>query len=125
MDNKTYYTAIKNTVDYYRKNKSEDGFYIFKENFDKFGLKDLEQYYEDIDYRKIFWRSYYRRFLDTSPSLDFEGKEINWEERMVATVMYIMLQNLLEDRTAPSKYYLGNDINDTEYEELLKEHDLV
>lgn len=130
MENKIYYTAIKETIDYYRtKENSEDGFYLVKRELDKFEVKDIEQYYENVDYRKIFWRSYYRRFLDTSPSFDFDGKEIHWKSRFVAEIMLTELKRLVEDRTPINKYlHFGNadgDISDAKYQELLEEHDLL
>jgi len=130
MDNKIFYTAIKNTIDYYRnKEKSADGFYIIKTEFDNLKEKDFDEYHEDFDYRKIFLRSYFRRYLDTSPSFDFDGKEINWEERLVAKIMFIHLQNQFRDRPdemmSLSQYCLGGDISIMKYQELLEEHDLL
>ena len=130
MDNKVFYIAIKNTIDYYRiKEKSNDGFYIIKDEFKDFEEKDFEQYHEDFDYRKIFLRSYYRRYFDTSPSFDYEGKEIHWKERLVAEIMFINLKNQFRDRPdemmSLSKYSRSSDISVNEYQELLEKHDLL
>ncbi len=83
MDNKLFYTAIKNTIDYYR------------------------------------------RYLDISPSLDFEGKEKNWEERLVAEILFDNLLRQLDDKTPAYKYKVSDDIGIARYEELLKERDLL
>ena len=130
MDNKIFYTAIKDTIDYYRKKeKNGDGFDIIKTEFEDLEEKDFEEYHEDFDYRKIFLRSYYRRYLDTSPSLDYEGKEINWKRRMVAEIMFQNLKWQFRDRPEGmmflSKYSRSSDISDAEYQELLERHDLL
>lgn len=130
MDNKAFYAAIKKTIDYYRENEDNDnGFYIIKTEFNNLKENDFDEYHEDFDYRKIFLRSYYRRFFDTTPSLDFEGKEINWEERLVAKVMFIHLTRQFKDRPdemlSVYKYNLSDDISVEEYHKLLEEHDLL
>lgn len=130
MDNRIFYTAIKNTIDYYReKEKNGNGFDIIKTEFKDFEEKDFEEYHEDFDYRIIFLRSYYRRYLDTSPSLDYEGKEIHWEERLVAEIMFNNLKKQFRDRPdemmSLSKYSQSSDISDKEYQELLEKHDLL
>ena len=125
MDNIAFYNAIKKTIDYYRINeKSGEGFDIIKTEFKNLEEKEFEQYRKDFDYRKIFLRSYYRRYLDTSPSLDFEGKEINWEERMVADIMFRNLLEQLENKMDASKYCLSGDINYIKYQALLNEHNI-
>lgn len=125
MENKIYYTAIKRTIDYYRtKEKSEAGFYIVKEEFDALGI-DAEQYYEEIDYKKIFLRSYYKRYSDTSPSFDFDGKEINFESRLVADIMFMHLLDQFSDKAPIYKYKCSGDISLYEYQKLLEEHNLL
>ncbi len=123
MENKIYYIAIKNTIDGYRKENSEEGFKLVERELVE--VKDTEQYYEDIDYKKIFLRSYYRRFSDTSPSLDFEGKEIFWEKRLVAETLFDNLLKQLDDKTSVRKYMCHGDISDDEYLELLEKHALL
>lgn len=126
MDNKTFYTAIKNTIDYYRtQEKSHDGFYLIKDAFANLEEKDFEEYHEDFDYRKIFLRSYYRRYFDTSPSFDYEGKEIHWKQRMVAEILFNHLLRQLDDKEQAYPYKVGGDISVARYEELLAKHGLM
>lgn len=130
MDNKNFYIAIKDTIDYYKKEqKSSAGFYLIKAEFEDLQEKDFDEYREDFDYRKIFLRSYYRRYLDTSPSLDFDGKELHWQSRFVAQILFGSLKRQFRDRPdemmALSKYYNDSDISDSEYQALLEEHGLL
>lgn len=130
MDNKVFYTAIKKMLDYYRKKeKSDEGLRMIKTEFPDLQEKDFEEYREDFDYKKIFLKSYYRRFFDTTPSLDYEGKEIHWEARMVAEIMFreLMMQfaDCPEKMMELSQYILNDDIGIDRYQELLKKHDLL
>lgn len=126
MDNKLFYTAIKHTIDYYRENgKNDEGFYMIKSEFKEFEKTDFDEYQEGLDYRKIFLRSYYRRFRDTTPSLDYEGKEIHWQARMVAEILFNHLLRQLEDKTPAYQYLCRGDITDAEYDALLEKHGLL
>ena len=126
MDNKMFYNAIKKVIDYYRKeNQNDEGYYMIKTEFKDLEKNAFDEYNEDLDYRKIFLKSYFRRYFDTSPSLDYEGKEINWEERMVADIMFRYLTEQLDNKMEASHYHLSGDINFMEYDELLKEHNLL
>ena len=126
MDNKNFYIAIKNTIDYYKEQeKNKDGFYIIHTEFSDLKEEDFNEYHEDFDYRKIFLRSYYRRYLHTSPSLDYEGKEIHWEERMVADVLFRNLLRQLDDKELAYEYMVGGDISIYKHQELLEKYNLL
>ena len=126
MHNKNFYIAIKNTIDYYKEQeKNKDGFYIIYTEFSDLKEEDFNEYHEDFDYRKIFLRSYYRRYLDTSPSIDFEGKEIHWRERMVADVLFRNLLRQLDDKEPAYEYMVRSDISIYKHQELLEKYDLL
>ncbi len=126
MENSIYYNAIKNTVDYYRtKGKNDEGFYLVKQELNALGVTDIEHFYANVDYKRVFLRSYYKRYYDTSPSFDFDGKEINWESRFVAEILFKELLDQLDDKESVYKYKCSDDISLTEYQELLKTHGLL
>ena len=126
MDNKNFYIAIKDTIDYYKeKEKNKDGFNIIYFEFKDLKEEDFNEYHEDFDYRKIFLRSYYRRYLDTSPSFDFEGKEIHWRERMVANALFDNLLRQLDDKEPAYEYMVRSDISIYKHQELLEKYDLL
>ena len=126
MDNKNFYIAIKNTIDYYKEQeKNKDSFSIIHTEFSDLKEEDFNEYHEDFDYRKIFLRSYYRRYLDTSPSFDYEGKEIHWEERMVADVLFRNLLRQLDDKESAYEYMVRSDISIYKHQELLEKYDLL
>ena len=126
MDNKNFYIAIKNTIDYYKEQeKNKDGFNIIYFEFKDLKEEDFNEYHEEFDYRKIFLRSYYRRYLDTSPSIDFEGKEIHWRERMVADCLFDNLLRQLDDKEPAYEYMVRSDISIYKHQELLEKYDLL
>ena len=132
MENKLFYTAIKNTVDYCEDHDKKkplsfhlNGICAFIDSFMKYGVVDFEDYYEEIDYKKIFLKSYYDLLFDVSFSLDMEGRETMQEEKTVAFVMDLELQKMDETKALFEKYYFRGDMTVEEHNELLKKHDLV
>ena len=122
MGNRDFYNALINAIERTKANEIYDK--VIKQFFDVFeifGLKDLEEYREDIDYKKVFLRIYYDYIHETSFNHDYEGRSTSsMEEDTTVAIFETVMYRMSGNNNDILKQYKRRDVTDLEYNDLIK-----